>query len=133
MKQKNLWVILAILIIPVVAYYMAGPRTDKVTYSGFASAACPVVYDFSSQMCLECKNLKAVITPLEEDYKNKITFYNVDVNSSDPDNQKLVKKYKVNVVPTLVFIDKNGKVVRRTEGSMPKAELKKYLDELSNG
>jgi len=41
-----------------------------------------------------------------------------------------MKKYNVRVVPTLVFINKNGQVVKVTEGAIPKEEIERYIDSI---
>jgi thioredoxin-related protein len=133
MNKKSLILILSILIIPIVLYYTVGPK-NAVTSNASVAATCdkPTVLDFSSTMCMECKAIAKNLDPLEPQYQDKINFQKIIVNSGGDLNDSLMKKYKVNVVPTLVFLDKNGKIVRRTEGSMPKSELKGYLDKLVN-
>jgi len=132
---KNIFIIFAILVFPVVLYYaMKSASAEDPQMTGAAvTANKPQVIDFSSELCLECKHLKAVLDPLEPKYSDKIIFRKIMVNSASPEEQKLMKKYNVSVVPTLVFLNRQGKVVRVTEGSMPKNELEGYLKKLSNG
>jgi thiol:disulfide interchange protein len=70
--------------------------------------------------------------PVEQKYKNKVAFVDIDVANRTPETQALMRKYNVRVVPTLVFINKQGQVVKVTEGSMPKQQLEGYLDSISN-
>lgn len=130
-KNRNLFIILSILIIPLAMYFVLKTSAEENLGSfAEASASKPVVLDFTSPLCLECKELKKVLEPAEKKYHDKITFKKINVNSTAGNTQSLVKKYNVNVVPTMVFLNKEGKVVKRTEGSMPKAELESYLDKL---
>ena len=48
----------------------------------------------------------------------------------DEDTLEKIQKYEVKVVPTTVFIDKDGKTVVKKEGSMQEETLCKHLDEL---
>ena len=41
-----------------------------------------------------------------------------------------MKKYNVRVVPTLVFINKKGQVIKVTEGAIPKQEIEGYLNSI---
>jgi thioredoxin-like negative regulator of GroEL len=134
MNKKSLFIMLAILIVPIIIYYTVNSRSTENS-SVNAAVACnkPTVIDFSSTMCMECKALAKNLDPLIPQYQDKINFQKVIVNSGSALNDSLMKKYNVNVVPTLVFLDKNGKIVRRTEGSMPQSQLKEYLDKLANG
>lgn len=132
-NKRNLIVILLILIIPVVFYYVQqlngetkSPALEKVI------GVKPVVIDFSSKLCLECQQLKATLTPLEEKYKNKIVFKQVNINSNDKETLALVKKYKINVVPTLVFINKSGKTIKIVEGYEEKNRLESNLKSVIN-
>jgi thioredoxin-related protein len=130
-KNFNLVIILAIFIIPVVLYY-----TFKSTNQDTASIATgirPTVMDFSSEMCLECKELKKVMDKVEPKYSKKIIFKKIMINSTNSEDQKLVKKYGVNVVPTLVYLDNNGNIVTKTEGALKKVDLERNFNRLLNG
>jgi thioredoxin-like negative regulator of GroEL len=130
-KHFNLTLILAIFIIPVVMYY-SFRSTDTDTIS-IAKGIKPTVIDFSSEMCLECKELKKVLDQVEPKYCTKIIFKKILVNSANKEEKVLIKKYGVNVVPTLVYLDKNGNLVKKTEGSLTKEELERNLNRIVNG
>jgi len=130
-KHANLAIILAIFIIPVMLYY-AFRSTDQDTAS-IATGIRPTVIDFSSEMCMECRELKKVMDQVEPEYSKKIIFKKVMINSSSSEDQKLVKKYCVKVVPTLVYLDKSGKVVKKTEGALTKKELERNFNRIING
>ena len=133
-RKINILVIILIFIVPVVLYYSfkTAPNLNSVSMAQVIGTK-PVVLDFSSQMCMECKELAKNLEPVEKGYKDKIVFKKIIVNSASAEDQKLMNKYNVNVVPTLVFLDKNGKVVRKTEGNLSKEELKGYLNQLEDG
>ena len=52
------------------------------------------------------------------------------INDKNIDNA--INQYKVNLVPTVIYIDKNGKVVRKTEGYVDKNKFETYVKELLN-
>ena len=133
-KKINLIIILAILIIPVILYYGFKTTSDKNS-AGMEGipVSMPVVLDFSSNLCLECNDLDKIMEPLKAKYKNKVAFRKIQINSNNPQDQLLIKKYSVKVVPTLVFMNKDKKVIKIIQGIVSKAELEKYLGKISNG
>ena len=133
-KKFNLFSILAILIIPVAAYFLANIFISYNPDSmAFSAGTKPIIMDFSSKLCLECKQMQKILTPLKPKYENEVIFQDINVNSNSPDVQKQIQKYNVNVVPTLIFINQKGKVVRKIEGAPSSSELEGYINKLING
>ena len=69
------------------------------------------VIDFYADWCGPCKRIKPYFKELEEKYKDKIVFMTVNVD----EDEDMVFKYKVQAMPTFVFL-KNGKEVDRIVG-----------------
>ena len=129
--MKNWIIAIAILIIPMVTYYVL-EKTNSNT-SGFEAQASynkPVVIKFYSPMCLDCKKLDTVVKEVMPKYADKITFQNINGQSNDKNTNELVQKYNINLVPTMVFVKKDGKIYKRTEGALTKKELENILDGL---
>jgi thioredoxin 1 len=79
----------------------------------------PKLWDFWATWCPPCKELKPTIEALAEEYKGVI-----EITSIDVDQQKdLAQKFGVTAVPTLVFLDKDGKELSRIVGAVPKDTL----------
>ena len=131
--MRNLVIILLILVVPIIAYITLDSKKNKDVISFAQAGDKPVVMIFSSAMCSDCVKMKKVITIVEPQYKDKIDFIRLDAGSSDQQVQSMVKKYNVYLVPTMVFVDKTGKMKHRTEGSMPQVEFEKKLKDLING
>ena len=125
--KLSLFAIVAILIIPIVLYTVFKSPADT---SGLTMAATdkPTVLKFSSPLCMECKELEKLVNSIKPKYKDKISFQSINVNSGDAAIQQQVKKYEVQVVPTMVFLDKKGQVIKKTEGCPEKGELEKILN-----
>lgn len=129
MKSKlSLILMLLILILPVTFYALF----KSPTMSGGLKAASgqPMVLEFSSSLCSECQKLKKVLDKVEPKYEDKISFQKINAGVMDEDTLEKIQKYEVKVVPTTVFIDKDGKTVVKKEGSMQEETLCKHLDEL---
>lgn len=131
-NKLNLFTILAILILPLLIYSMVKTSDEDLAGASIA-AGTPMVIKFSSPMCADCKKLDKVLKTVEPKYSNKVVFQKYSVNSNNANIQNNVRKYGVKVVPTMVFIDKNGKMIKRTEGSMSSSQLEGILKELTNG
>lgn len=80
------------------------------------------VIDFSAKWCTPCNMLAPILEEVSEEYDN-VQFYNADVEA----NGELPSEFKVINIPAL-FILKDGQVVARTEGFMPKDILKDFID-----
>ncbi len=66
----------------------------------------PVLLELSSPTCGPCRKMTPIIKEVKEEYKDKVDTHIVDLTK----NPEFGDKYKVSVVPTQVFLDKEGKV-----------------------
>ena len=130
--NRNIFIILLIFFVPLAAYF--GLTRDKLTTPpSFASANGPEIIKFASPMCYECQELEKVFNEVFPKYENDITLRKVDVTNKDNVIKGMIKSYGVKLVPTTVFKDKDGNIVRRIEGNMEPQVLENYLKELVNG
>ena len=67
------------------------------------------------------------------EFANKVSITNIDVTSKDKNVKNLIKQYDVKLVPTCVFKDKEGQVIRRIEGMIQPRILENYIREQING
>ena len=86
----------------------------------------PVLLDFTGPKCKACKTMKTRLPNIASDYKGKLRIVFVDANKE----RDLVKKYKVMLIPTLVFIARSGEEVERHIGDMEERTIRAKLDEL---
>ncbi len=129
MKQKiSLIIIALILILPVTFYAIFKAPSSNGALS--AANGKPIVLEFSTPLCSECLKLKKVLDKIEPQYNNKISFQKINAGTMNDETFEKVQKYKVKVVPTTIFIDKNGEIAARKEGSMSEDIFAAYLDEL---
>lgn len=86
----------------------------------------PVLLDFTGPKCKACKSMKIRLPAIAADYKGRVRIVFVDANKE----RDLVKKYKIMLIPTLVFIARSGEEVERHIGDMEERAIKAKLDEL---
>ncbi|MEI6501511.1 MAG: thioredoxin family protein [Armatimonadota bacterium] len=79
----------------------------------------PRLVDLGSTTCIPCKQLAPILEELKKEYKGKVSVEFLDV-TKDP---AAADQYKITVIPTQIFIDKDGKEVFRHEGFYPKADI----------
>jgi thioredoxin 1 len=75
----------------------------------------PKLWDFWATWCPPCKQLKPTIEALEKEYAGKIEIKSIDVDQ----NKDLAQKFKVQAIPTLVFLDAKGNELSRIVGLVP--------------
>ena len=134
--MKNWIIALAILIIPVVTYFVLDKtNSPKAAFEAQAQSSYskPLVIKFSSPMCLDCKKLEGVTTVVMPKYADKVVYQKYTTQTNDKNTNAMIKKYNVTLVPTMIFVQKDGKIFKRTEGYMTEMELENIIKGLING
>jgi thioredoxin 1 len=104
----------------------AGPKADEKNSSAAAEEAYLVTFvELGSVRCIPCKLMQPVMKDIEKEYAGqvKVVFHDVWTPEGEPFGQT----YKIRVIPTQVFLDKEGQEYFRHEGFFPKDELIKIL------
>lgn len=139
--MKNWIIVLLIFILPLgmYAYLDAKAQSDKVcSVVGNDTIKNPKakIVKFSSPMCSECKEIAVELDKAMENYKDSVLIEEINVvenvGKGVKYNKAAIKKYKVSLVPTLVFLDKNGNTIKKTEGMMKSDEIVEVLDRINN-
>lgn len=73
--------------------------------NSWAGPRIPVLKMLSGEGCPACIQMEKVLEQIKRDYKGRINTEHIDL----ADRPDLVKKYNIRYIPTLVFIDSNGK------------------------
>lgn len=90
-----------------------------------AQSELPVLVDFWSGGCGPCKVIGPIIDELAEEFEGRAIV--AKVNAAE--NPNLSSYFKVRSVPTLMFI-KNGQLIERFSGLVPKPNLSEMLEDL---
>jgi thioredoxin 1 len=104
----------------------AGAKADE---KGTAAEETYLVtfVELGSVRCIPCKMMQPIMKDIEKDYAGQVKVVFHDVWT--PEGEPFAASYKIRVIPTQVFLDKEGKEYFRHEGFFPKDELIKILQQ----
>ena len=131
--MRNKVIILMILVIPmaVFAFLQATTKDNAAvaTVSGENIGKGRII-KFYSPMCSECKTVGENISNVIKDYNDIISYEEINVSNKDRKTKNMIQEYKVTVVPTVIFIGKDGKITHKNEGGIEEIEIRSKLDEI---
>ncbi|MEI6089739.1 MAG: thioredoxin family protein [bacterium] len=71
-----------------------------------------IFVELGSETCEQCKNMRPVMDSIQKKYGNQILVKFIDVIK----NSQEAEKYKIEVMPTQVFLDTNNHELHRHKG-----------------
>tara|TARA_R110000765_G_scaffold407868_1_gene505417 strand:+ start:85 stop:408 length:324 start_codon:yes stop_codon:yes gene_type:complete len=89
------------------------------------SVSTPIIVDFWAEWCGPCKLLAPALDEIDKNYSETIQIakLNVDFNSDTS------VKYDIKSIPALLFF-KNGELLGKLSGAVPKQKILDKLEEL---
>lgn len=88
----------------------------------------PAIVDFYATWCGPCKMIAPLLEEMAKEYDGQIVIYKVDTDKEP----ELSAAFGIRSIPTLLFIPAEGEP-QVAQGAMPKATLKKAIDEFLLG
>lgn len=104
----------------------AGPGADDKSSPAAVEESHLVTFvELGSVRCIPCKMMQPIMKDIEKEFAGQVKVVFHDVWT--PDGEPFAASYKIRVIPTQVFLDKDGAEYFRHEGFFPKDELVKVL------
>ncbi len=90
-----------------------------------ASSIKVTFIELGSVRCIPCKKMQPIMEEIKKEYEGqvKVVFYDVWT----PEGRPYAYQYRIRLIPTQVFLDKDGNEYFRHIGFFPKEELVKVL------
>jgi thioredoxin 1 len=86
----------------------------------------PRMVDLGRTMCIPCKAMAPILEEAKEEYQGRAIIEFIDVG----DHPDQARKYGIELIPTQIFLDAEGREVWRHEGFLSKEEIAKQLAEM---
>jgi thioredoxin 1 len=141
LRRKEILLLIVTLILIVIGFIFnsscdnqSKKTADQKTTSGVSPESpgdqeaekLPMLVDLGKGTCIPCKKMKPILEEMEVEYKGKAIVRVIDLRYEP----KEADKYKIRLIPTQIFFDREGKEVFRHEGFMDKPAIKAKFAEM---
>jgi thioredoxin 1 len=114
--------ILTVLLFVTTAHAELPSAGDAVVRQALASGK-PTVIDLGARTCIPCKKMAPILESMSKEYQGKANVLFIDVHA----DQAAAQKMRVQMIPTQIFFNAQGKEVKRHTGFMDRADIVKEL------
>lgn len=97
--------------------------TDNNFHNEVLDSKTPVLVDFYADWCFPCKMVAPILSELSSEYTGKLKIGKLNTD----ENYMTASQYGISGIPTLLLF-KNGEVVEKMVGALPKHLLKEKLN-----
>ncbi len=99
------------------------PSASAITINQALNSGKPMVIDLGARTCIPCKKMAPILESLSREYQRKASVLFIDVH----EDQDAAKRFRVQMIPTQIFFNAQGKEVKRHTGFLDKADIFKEL------
>ena len=79
----------------------------------------PTVVEFGANACASCREMKPVLEALQREHGERIAVLNIDILNT----RGYISRYKIQLMPTQVFFDAQGREIGRNMGKVSAGEI----------
>ncbi len=119
----KLIIFVALFLLYATIAYAELPGATATVVSQALSSGKPTVVDLGARTCIPCKKMAPILETLSGEYRGKASVLFIDVH----EDQEAAKKFRVQMIPTQIFFNAQGKEVKRHIGFMDKSDIVKEL------
>jgi len=124
-KMTMKYIAVSVLTLAVALFVLSIPayadKNDNIPAKGTVT-----MIDLGAKSCIPCKMMAPILEKMEKKYAGKAVIHFYDVWK---DREPAVR-FKIRVIPTQIFFDKNAKEVYRHEGFMSEANIVSQLSKM---
>lgn len=95
------------------------PSANKATIKQAMASGQPVIIDLGARSCIPCKQMAPILEELAKEYAGQAQVLFIDVH----EDQDAGERFRIQMIPTQIFFNAQGKEVKRHIGFMDKAEI----------
>lgn len=120
--RKTLWIMFVGLLLsqPAYAQILPSEASDQsVLNSPSKSTNLPQLIDLGADKCIPCKMMAPILDELEKEYAGIMMVRFIDVWKE----KEQAKLYRIKMIPTQIFYDKDGKELYRHQGFIGKEDI----------
>jgi len=117
------WVLTILLLLTSGTARAELPSATTTTVNQALSSGRPTVIDLGARTCIPCKKMAPILESLSSEYRGKAGVLFIDVH----EDQAAARKFRVQMIPTQIFFNAQGKEVKRHIGFMDKPDILKEL------
>lgn len=121
--MKSIITAVAVLLILFGAANAELPAVNVTTVNQALLSGKPTLIAFGLRTCTVCKKMAPYLESLSNDYRGHANVLFIDVRA----DQAIAQRFRVQMLPTQIFINPQGKEVQRHTGFMDKAGIIKGL------
>ncbi len=99
------------------------PSASATTVNQVLMSGKPTVIDLGARTCIPCKKMAPILESMSNEYRGKANVLFIDVH----EDEAAAKRFRVQMIPTQIFFDAWGRVVKRHIGLMDKPYIFKEL------
>jgi len=137
-KRRNIFIAMLSFLAAVTtyAYQFTHPITDvQLLYTMSQSSSPlteighngkPTVIDFWAPWCDNCKRSATTLSAIEKEYGDSVNF--IMVNGDEANNWPLIERFRVDSIPHMALVNKDGYVETALIGPVPKSVLEADLN-----
>jgi len=116
--KRIILLIIIVLMVSADAQAELPSATDATVRQSLGSGK-PTVIDLGARTCIPCKKMAPILESLSTEYRGKASVLFIDVH----ENQAAAQKFRIQMIPTQIFFNNQGKEVKRHVGFMDKTAI----------
>lgn len=97
--------------------------TMETFHKDVIESSMPVLIDFYADWCAPCRKMMPIVEQFAQEYLDALKVYKINIDSSP----ELASKFEIMTIPTFIIF-KDGKLKAKHVASLPKNELKFFID-----